>query len=72
MTLAQNLIFLPRSLSFSVFISVSISLISVAMLSIDSNREPCQIAYVIVMLVILLSACAWVNVNSSTVIGNDT
>ena len=66
MTLAENLTLLPRSLAFSVLMSVSISLISVAMLSIDSKREPCQIEYVIVMLVILLCACAWVNVNSGS------
>jgi hypothetical protein len=62
-TLAQNLTFLPKSLAFSVLMSVSISVISVAILSTDSKREPCQIAYVIVMLVILLSTCAWVNID---------
>jgi hypothetical protein len=49
MMFAENLTFLPRSLSFSDAISASTALISVAMLSIDSRREPCQIEYVIVI-----------------------
>jgi hypothetical protein len=49
MMLAENLTFLPSSLSFSDAMRWSTALISVAMLSIDSRREPCQIEYVIVI-----------------------
>jgi len=47
--LAENLAFLPRSLSFSDAMRWSTALISVAMLSMLSRREPCQIEYVIVI-----------------------
>ena len=46
---AENLVFLPSSLSFSDAMRWSIALISVAMLSMLSSREPCQIEYVIVI-----------------------
>ena len=52
---AENLTFLPNSLSFSEAIRWSTALISVAMLSIDNRREPCQIEYVIVIISFLLS-----------------
>ena len=53
--LAENLTFLPKSLSLSELMRWSIALISVAMLLIDSKREPCQIEYVIVIISFLLS-----------------
>ena len=49
MMLALNLVFLPSSLALSDAMRWSIALISVATLSIDSRREPCQIEYVIVI-----------------------
>ena len=49
MMLAENLVVFARLLSFSDAISASTALISVAMLSILSRREPCQIEYVIVI-----------------------
>jgi hypothetical protein len=55
MMLAVNLVFLPRSLSLSDAMRWSIALISVAMLSMLSRREPCQIEYVIVIISFLLS-----------------
>jgi hypothetical protein len=55
MMFAENLTFLPSSLSFSDAIRWSTALISVAMLSIDSRREPCQIEYVMVIISFLLS-----------------
>ena len=55
MMLAENLTFLPSSLSFSDAMRWSTALISVATLSIDSRREPCQIEYVIVIISFLLS-----------------
>ena len=48
-TLAENFLPLPSSLSFSDWIRWSIALISVAMLSIEISLEPCQIEYVIVI-----------------------
>lgn len=49
MMFAENLTFLPKSLSLSDAMRWSIALISVAMLSMLSRREPCQIEYVIVI-----------------------
>jgi hypothetical protein len=53
--LAVNFFTLPNSLAFSEAIRWSTALISVATLSIDSNLEPCQIEYVIVIISFLLS-----------------
>jgi hypothetical protein len=53
--LAVNFFTLPNSLAFSDAIRWSTALISVATLSIDSNLEPCQIEYVIVIISFLLS-----------------
>jgi hypothetical protein len=53
--LAENLTFLPSSLSFRDAMILSTAFISVAMLSIDSKREPCQIEYVIVIYLYSLS-----------------
>jgi hypothetical protein len=47
--LAENLVFLPSSLSLSDAMRWSIALISVATLSMLSRREPCQIEYLIVI-----------------------
>jgi hypothetical protein len=47
--LAVNFLPFPKSLSFSDAMMWSIALISVAMLSMLSRREPCQIEYVIVI-----------------------
>ena len=47
--LAVNLIFLAVSLSLSVAITLSTSLISVAVLPTDKSREPCHIEYSIVI-----------------------
>ena len=55
MMFAVNFVVFARLLSFSDAISASTALISVAMLSIDSRREPCQIEYVIVIISFLLS-----------------
>jgi hypothetical protein len=55
MMLAENLTFLPSSLSFRDAMRWSTAFISWAMLSIDSKREPCQIEYVIVIYLYSLS-----------------
>lgn len=49
LTHAENLTFLPKSLSLSESMRWSISFASVAMLSTDSRLLPCQIEYVIVI-----------------------
>ena len=55
MTLAENFLILPSSLSFSDAMRWSIALISWAMLSIEINLEPCQIEYLISIISFLLS-----------------
>ena len=55
MMLALNFVVFASVLALSESMRCSTSLISVAMLSIDSRREPCQIEYVIVIVSFLLS-----------------
>jgi hypothetical protein len=49
MMLALNFVVFASVLALSESMRCSTSLMSVAMLSIDSRREPCQIEYVIVI-----------------------
>jgi hypothetical protein len=67
--LAENLTFLPSSLSFRDAMILSTAFISVAMLSIESKREPCQIEYVIV--IYLYSLSNLVSERASSVISRD-